>query len=427
MRCRAFLTDYALSANGGGQAFLPCPRERKTIIPMKERLFKGKSKRTKIFSLITILLLVAVIGLNLVLTYFGVQKTIFFDMTPEGLYTLSDAMKDECDEMVKRLREEGADKKITVTFCTDPDYLIASEDSRLTYFMALKLKNRYPDYIEVKTENVFLNPTSVSQYKTTSLSKIEPNDVIVSYGDRYRIASHNYFWVNGKSEHDYYNGEYRIATMMRSVTAIAHPVAYFLTDHGESYYDPENPGSDMSKSLSEFPFHVNVLYYGPQNFGPMVPFCLQDTGYVATMIGFPYDHLKGWRSIYPEDVYEQQMYKVCEGFRKGLEMMQPFAGLSEKADELMLMTQAALCQYESACHHITFVKNRGEDASVASRENRQVMLAMVREERRTVRELIKLRLRDSRIGYESSNHYFYTLQDLWEKLLNLEYCEKALR
>lgn len=219
---------------------------------MKERLFKGKSKRTKIFSLITVALLLTVIGLNLVLTYFGVQKTIFFDMTPEGLYSLSDAMKEECDEMIERLDAEGAGKKITVTFCTDPDYLISSEASRLTYFMALKLKNRYPDYIDVKTENVFLNPTSVSQYKTTSLSKIESDDVIVSYGDRYRIASHDYFWVNGKSEHDYYNGEYRIATMMRSVTAIAHPVAYFLTDHGESYYDPENPGSDMSKSLSEF-------------------------------------------------------------------------------------------------------------------------------------------------------------------------------
>ena len=219
---------------------------------MKERLFKGKSKRTKIFTLVTLALLLTVMGLNLVLTYFGVQKTIFFDMTPEGLYSLSDAMKEECDEMVARLSEDGADKKITVTFCTDPDYLISSEASRLTYFMALKLKNRYPDYIEVKTENVFLNPTAVAEYKTTSLSKIDANDVIVSYGDRYRIASHDYFWVNGKSEHDYYNGEYRIATMMRSVTAIAHPVAYFLTDHGESYYDPENPGSDMSKSLSEF-------------------------------------------------------------------------------------------------------------------------------------------------------------------------------
>ena len=219
---------------------------------MKERLFIGKSKRTKIFTLITLAIFLVVMGLNLLLTYFGVQKTIFFDMTPEGLYSLSDAMKEECDELFARLAEENADEKITVTFCNDPDRLISSESARLTYFMALKLANRYPDYVEVKTENVYLNPTAVSQYKTTSLSVIDSDDVIVSYGDRYRIASQDYFWVDGKTEHDYYNGEYRIATMMRSVTAIAHPVAYFVTDHGESYYDPENPDSEMSRSLAEF-------------------------------------------------------------------------------------------------------------------------------------------------------------------------------
>lgn len=219
---------------------------------MKKRLFKLQSNRSKIFSVITPLIIVAVIALNLVLTYFGVQKTIFLDMTPEGLYTLSDAMIEECDTMFAKLAEEESDKKVTVTFCTDPDYLISSIDSRMTYFMALKLQNRYPELFEVKTENVFLNPTSVSQYKTTSLSTIDSDDIIVSYGDRYRIASHKYFWVKGNTDYSYYNGEYRIATMMRSVTSISHPVAYFVTDHGESYYDPENPDTEMSKSLSEF-------------------------------------------------------------------------------------------------------------------------------------------------------------------------------
>ena len=64
---------------------------------MKSRLFKGKSKRTKIFTAITALAIPLIIALNLLLYYFGVQKTIFIDMTPEGLYTLSDLMIEECD------------------------------------------------------------------------------------------------------------------------------------------------------------------------------------------------------------------------------------------------------------------------------------------------------------------------------------------
>jgi len=219
---------------------------------MKERLFKGKSKRTKIFTAITLFSVAVIIALNLLLYYFGFQKTIFLDMTPEGLYTLSDAMVEECDEMFGEIKEKDGNKKVTVTFCTDPDYLISSDTARLTYFMALKLQNRYSDIFEVKTVNVYMNPTAVSQYKTTSLSTIKSDNVIVSYGDRYRISSFDYFWVSGTSEADYYNGEYRIASIIKSVTAISRPVAYFVTDHGETYYDPDNPESEMSKSMAAF-------------------------------------------------------------------------------------------------------------------------------------------------------------------------------
>lgn len=218
---------------------------------MKSRLFKGKSKRTKIFTAITALAIPLIIALNLLLYYFGVQKTIFIDMTPEGLYTLSDLMIEECDGIFEKVSQKDGKEKVKVTFCTDPDYLIGSTTARLTYFMALKLQNEYPENIEVETVNVGLNPTAVSQYKATSLSKIKANNVIVSYGGRYRIATLDYFWVNGTAE-SYYNGEYRIATLMKSVTAISQPKAYFVTDHGETYYDPEDPDSEMSKSMGSF-------------------------------------------------------------------------------------------------------------------------------------------------------------------------------
>ena len=54
------------------------------------------------------------------------------------------------------------------------------------------------------------------------------------------------------------------------------------------------------------------------------------------------------------------------------------------------------------------------------------MLQIVHEEMETVQTLIDLRLQDSRIGFESSNHYFYTLQDLKEKMISLAYCEEQL-
>ena len=219
---------------------------------MKGNLFKGKSRRTKLFTVITLASVVILLGLNLVLSYFGQQKTIFLDMTPEGLYTLSDLMVEECDEMFKELKEKNENQKVKIIFCTDPDYLTASTESRLTYFMALKLQNQYPGMVDVETVNVRMNPTAVAKYKTTSLSKINASDVIVSYGDRYRIMSSQKFWVVGSNDIYHYNGEYRIASLIKSVTAISQPIAYFVTDHNETYYDPQSPESEMSISMAGF-------------------------------------------------------------------------------------------------------------------------------------------------------------------------------
>ena len=138
------------------------------------------------------------------------------------------------------------------------------------------------------------------------------------------------------------------------------------------------------------------------------------------MVGFPYDDLERWPGIYPPEVYEEQYRLLVEGWKEGLTELLTYKGYHAELDEMILMAQAVLCQFESAYHHIQFVNRR--DGML-----KEELLRIVREEMKTVQSLIGLRLQDSRIGYESSNHYFYTLQDLKEKLVNLVYCDKKLR
>ena len=214
---------------------------------MKQSIFKGKSTRTKIFSVITIVGIVLLLGLNLGLTYLGGQKLLIADLTPEGFYTISDKMLEACHAMLDP-DETGKTKEIKITFCTDPDYLIGSDSMRATYFMALSLQNKF-DNVTVEAVNVALDPTAVSMYKTTSRDSITASDVIFSYGAKYRIVDATTFWTQNNFS---YNGEYRVASILASLTAIDRPVAYFATDHGETYYDPANPESEMSKSLGNF-------------------------------------------------------------------------------------------------------------------------------------------------------------------------------
>ena len=44
---------------------------------MIRSLFKGRSRKTRIFTAVTVVLLVALIAVNLLLTHFGLYNTIF--------------------------------------------------------------------------------------------------------------------------------------------------------------------------------------------------------------------------------------------------------------------------------------------------------------------------------------------------------------
>ena len=216
---------------------------------MKKSIFKGKSTRTKIYSAITIVGIVLLLGLNFVLTYVGGQKLFMADLTREGFYTLSDKMLEVCHDILDP--EEGEEaKQIKITFCTDPDYLVGSDAMRATYFMALSLQNEF-DNVTVKAVNVVNDPTAVAMYRTTSRDSISSSDVIFSYGAKYTIADATGFWTSNNFS---YNGEYRVASILASLTAINSPVAYFVSDacYETEYYDPQNPDSQMSKDLGNF-------------------------------------------------------------------------------------------------------------------------------------------------------------------------------
>ncbi len=217
---------------------------------MKKKILGGVLSKNGIIAAISVCGILLLIGLNLLLTYFGVQKTIFIDTTPEGLYTLTKAFKEECAFIDRDLDE---DKKVEITFCSDPDALLDSTVTKVVYLMALKMQNHF-DNVDVKTVNVTFNPTAVSKYRPTSLTTINPTDVIVSYGDRYIVVNSSSFWTiaSGENKLFSYNGEYKMASLIMSVTAKNRPVAYFTSGHGETFYDvnsPESEGSISSAAL----------------------------------------------------------------------------------------------------------------------------------------------------------------------------------
>lgn len=203
-------------------------------------------------------------------------------------------------------------------------------------------------------------------------------------------------------------------------------------------------GSDMarattafSEAFRHFPFHVSVVYTAPMNYGPSNLLHLAPTGYSATMVGFPYDDVHRWRAIYPPETFEEQFRLLTEGWKQGLSLLVD-AGRqvtdSLRRDAYTNLLHAALGAYyhfRSTYHQIAFVLEReklaasSDPAEAAS--SRQRMKELAEREIDITRQLYDLMRRDSRIGYEASNHYYYTARMLQEKVLNCQdLCAKLI-
>lgn len=222
---------------------------------MKNNKFAGQSTRTKIFTVISIVAITLVLVLNVWLAKFITFGNAYIDMTPEGLYTLSPEMEAACEDVFDEISGD-----VEIIFCNDRDYILKETLTRVVYYMSLAMAKRF-DNCTVDSVNVNLDPTAVAKYRTTSLTEILPTDVIITYtptnedgtpsnDSRYRIVSAEKFWriMTDKTVYSY-DGEYQMMSYLLSLTLVDRPAAYFVTDHGETYYT-ENPTTDAEIAMN---------------------------------------------------------------------------------------------------------------------------------------------------------------------------------
>ena len=151
-----------------------------------------------------------------------------------------------------------------------------------------------------------------------------------------------------------------------------------------------------------------------------LPLWVKETGWPACMVGPVYDDLTKWRKDYSEELFESQFEKICIGWRKGLGLLDAaFEGKELSEDDKLLIDCARVSSYhfESSLNHIKFIRNR---------HNREMMLSIIdREEELALAEVAAVG-KNPTIGYESSNHYFFTRTDLVEKVISCRHLRERL-
>jgi hypothetical protein len=183
-----------------------------------------------------------------------------------------------------------------------------------------------------------------------------------------------------------------------------------------------------SIAFSEFPFGSG-LYTAPMQAGPANLLWEKPTGYSATMVGIPYDDVTSWIGAYPVNVFIAQLIKIADGFDQGL------VQLREKIKDLTLpenenialkrecnIAETVAIHCRSAAYQANFISLRDRLSSEKEDSTKRLIIneldAILRNEIVLAKRMYILQSCDSRLGFEASNHYFYTPGDLIEKVLN---------
>jgi hypothetical protein len=186
----------------------------------------------------------------------------------------------------------------------------------------------------------------------------------------------------------------------------------------------------FSAAFSEYPYHVEVVYKAPMQYGPANLLWAEKTGYNATMVGFPYDDMNAWRNVYPPEVFIGQFRKVADGFDRAIQELRAAAAIvfsseakvkkrfRRELEREIDVARAAAIHFRSTANQARFVQLRDEAKKKATQRGTEEMRQILREELELATELRAIQMRDSRIGFEATNHYFYVPQDLLEKVIN---------
>ena len=198
----------------------------------------------------------------------------------------------------------------------------------------------------------------------------------------------------------------------------------------------------LSEAFRDFPFDGGVVYRAPLQLGPANLLHANRTGYASTMVGLPYDDLDGWRSIYPREVFAELLERVAKGFAHGCDLLDAppapaDASSSSVADRAAveaerIIAKASQLHFQSVAAQARFVMARdalaealqsGQKGSAGSRLEEIERIAISEETSAT--ELLGLVAKDSRLGFEASNQYYYLPVDLIEKVLNTRWLRQT--
>lgn len=205
-------------------------------------------------------------------------------------------------------------------------------------------------------------------------------------------------------------------SLVRDISGGVSLCKFYEREYGENAAAMKKAVKTLCKGFKEYPFDVNALYFSPKNLGVANLWSLSQGDRESAMVSYSFDDYEKWVAVYGYDVYVSQMKKVIGAFKKSLKIMNDeISRPDEKVKEAKRYVAVAINHYEADVLQTEYARIKRE-----SPLNVAAMARIIKKEKLLAEKLISLAAEDSKIGYETSNHYFYTQNSLLEKIVNSE-------
>ena len=186
--------------------------------------------------------------------------------------------------------------------------------------------------------------------------------------------------------------------------------------YGENAQSVMRAVESFCKGFKEYPFSIQSLYLSPKTLGVANLWDKGRSEKGSTMVCFAYDDFESWITPYPYSVYISQYEKLLCEWQKGIDILSEIPK-NRLIDELLLFAKVAHC-------HFLADKLQTEYSMEKRGENSLAIKSILQKEKALCEQILSLANSSALVGFETSNHYFYTQRNIIEKYLNAERLEK---
>ncbi len=187
--------------------------------------------------------------------------------------------------------------------------------------------------------------------------------------------------------------------------------AWYEEVFGEAAENVHKAVKLFCEGFKEYPFSIDSLYYSPKTLGPANLWSLEEQENQSTMVCFAFDDYETWIKPYPIEIYLSQYEKLLKTWEQGSDELKKIKE-TPLIRELKIYAEAAYSHFKSDYLQTKFSYLK-RNKVLYEKE----LISVLQEERENAENLLSLLYKDSKVGFEASNHYYYTERNLLEKIV----------